>query len=94
MTEERSRLDVAAAWFVRACSLLVAVLWGLGIRNHGWSRDFRSFSGLSGIIGATMLCLLSFTFVTTGRTKKVVAVATIVLALWIVVFSAAGLLFP
>ena len=94
MTEERSRLDVAAAWFVRACSLIVAVIWGLGILNRGWSRDFRSFRSLTGILGATMLCLLSFTFVTAGRTKRVVAVGTIILALWVLVFSAAALLFP
>jgi len=41
-----------------------------------------------------MLLVMSFIFVTTGRTKRIIAGATIVLGLWVMVFSLAMLVLP
>ena len=84
----------ASAWFLRAASLVVVVCWVLRIMHSGWSKDFRSFGSATGIIGAAMLCLLSFTLTTTGRAKTVFAIGTIILALCVVLLATAGLIFP
>jgi len=88
------RSSLATAWFVRASSVVVVVFWVLGIINHGWSNDLCSFRSLTGIIGAAMLCLLSFIPVTSGKAKKIFAIGTIILAMGVIALSVAGLLLP
>ena len=94
MSDGISRSCIATAWFVRACSLIVLILWVLTLRLRGWSIDLRSFGSMLGLVGAAMLCLLSFTLVTTGRSKTIFAIGTVILAIGVIALSAPGLLFP
>lgn len=54
MAKDMPRYTIAASWFVRACSLVVLVIWGLTIKHSGLSKDFRSFGSATGVLGAVM----------------------------------------
>ena len=91
---EVSKWILATTWFIRACALIVLVVSLPRIMHEGWPHDLRSCGGVMGIVQATMLFVMSFLYATTGRTKVVIAAVTIVLALWVIVFSAASLILP
>ena len=82
------------AWFVRITGILILVASTAGIIQAGWPHSLRTCGSLSGIFGATMLLVMSFLYTTTGRAKIIVAAATIVLGLWVIVFSVAVLVLP
>ena len=94
MADRISRSAIAMAWFVRACSLFVLILWVLALRLRGWSIDLRSFGSLTGLIGAAMLCLSSFTLVTTGKAKTIFAIGTLILAMGVIALSLPGIWLP
>lgn len=83
-------ITFATVWFLRVGSLVVLGLWIFGITRSG----FHSFRNSTGIIAAGMLFLLSFTFETTGKTKKLIGIGMLVLATSLMLVSAATLIFP
>jgi len=90
----KAKLLRKVSWFIRICGVLSLLTAMPRIMQDGWPHSLRTCGGLSGIVGATMLLVMSFIFVTTGRTKIIIAGATIVLGLWVIVFSVARLVLP
>lgn len=82
------------SWFIRVCGVLALFAAMPRIIHEGWPHSVRTCGSLSGIFNASLMLVLSFLFVTTGKTKLVIAGATIILATWLVVFSAAMLVLP
>jgi hypothetical protein len=82
------------AWFLRICGVLALLVAIPRITHEGWPHSLRGSGGLAGLFNGTMLLVMSFLYVTTGRTKMFVACATIVLGVWVMVFSAAMLVLP
>ena len=83
-------ITFATVWFLRVAGLVVLGLGIFGITRSG----FHSFRNATGIIAAGMLFLLSFNFEKTGKTKKLVAIGVLILALSLMLVSAAALIFP
>jgi hypothetical protein len=82
------------AWFIRVCGVLVLIAAMPRIMHEGWPHRVLACGSLAGIFNAILLFVMSFLYVTFGRTKLVVSVATMVLGLWVIVFSAAMLVLP
>lgn len=82
------------AWFIRICGLLVLTAATPRIMHEGWPHSVLACGSLAGIFNAILLFVMSFLYVTFGRTKMIVAVATIVLGAWVIVFSATMLVLP
>lgn len=78
------------ARFIRICGVLVLVAAMPRIMHEGWPHS----GSLAGIFNAALLFVMSFLYVTFGRTKLIIAGATIVLGLWVMVFSLAMLVLP
>jgi hypothetical protein len=82
------------AWFIRACGLIVLAISVARIMHEGWPHSLRPSGSLMGLVQASMLFVMSFLFVTTGRTKTIIAGVTIVLAVCVMGFSAAWFVLP
>jgi hypothetical protein len=70
----------ALAWFLRAASLIVVVVSLLDVARHGWSWDFTAEHGPKGILMAAALFTMSFGYTRTGKPRRAIAVAFILLA--------------
>lgn len=82
------------SWFLRISGVLVLLMSMPRILHEGWPHSLSTCGSLAGFFQATMLFVMSFLFVATGRTKITVAAATIVLGVWVIVFSVAMLVLP
>jgi hypothetical protein len=49
----------------------------------------KACGSLSGLFGGSMLLVMSFIYVSEGRTKIIVSVASIILGMWVMLFSLA-----
>ncbi len=82
------------AWFIRVCGLLVLAAAIPRTMHEGWSEGVLTCGCLAGVFHAGWLFVMSFLYVTFGRTKLLIAGATLVLGLSAIVFSAAMLILP
>jgi len=82
------------AWFVRICGVLIVVASTAGIIQAGWPHSLHASGSLLGLLNGTLLFVVSFIFVTTGRTRNIMTAATIVLGVAVMVFSLAKLGLP
>jgi hypothetical protein len=89
-----TKLLVKVSWFIRLCAVLVLAIAAAELVHDGWPHSLRACGSLSGLFGGTMLLVMSFLYVTAGRTKIIVSVATIVLGAWVMLFSLAMLVMP
>jgi hypothetical protein len=94
VADDKANLLRKMSWFIRVCGVLALFAAMPRIMHEGWPHSLRTCGSLSGIFGATMLFVLSFLFVTTGRTKLIIAGTTILLAVWVMAFSVAMLVVP
>ena len=82
------------AWFLRITGVLILVVSTLAIIQTGWPHSLRGSGNLLGLCNGTLLFVLSFLYVTTGRTRIIVSVLTFVLGTAVLAFSAARLWLP
>ena len=82
------------AWFVRICGVLIVVASTAGIIQAGWPHSLHASGSLLGLLNGTLLFVVSFIFVTTGRTRNIMTATTIVLGVAVMVFSLAKLGLP
>ncbi len=88
------KLLVKVSWFIRFCAVLVLAVAVVGLVRDGWPHSLKACGSLSSLFGGTMLMVMSFIYVTDGRTKIIVSVATILLGAWVMLFSLAMLIVP
>jgi hypothetical protein len=84
-------LLVKVSRFVRLCGALVLALAIARLVHEGWPHSLKTCGSLSGLFTGTMLLVMSFDYITGGRTKIIVSVATIILGAWVMLFSLATL---
>jgi hypothetical protein len=82
------------AWFLRITGVLILVASTLAIIQAGWPHSLRASGNLLGLVNGTVLLVMSFHYVTTGRTRTVVSAMTIVLGVLVMAFSLAKLWLP
>ena len=82
------------SWFLRICGVLVLVVAIPKIMHEGWPPSLRPSGSLMSLVQASMLFVMSFLYTTSGRTKLIITGVTIVLAVWVMVFSAAWFVLP
>jgi hypothetical protein len=82
------------AWFLRITGVLILVTSTAGILQSGWPHNLRTSGNLLGLVNGTMLFVMSFLYVTTGRTRSIVSAATIILGVSVMAFSLAKLWLP
>jgi hypothetical protein len=82
------------AWFIRITGVLILLTSTAAIIQAGWPHSLRASGSLLDLFNGTLLFVVSFLFVTTGRTKIIVSAVTIVLGVWVMVFSLAKLGLP
>jgi len=85
------RWRVPSEWFIRACSVVTLAFWALSATYIGWPKDADFFGRQTGLVNGITLFVVSFTFVTTGRTWVVSVLASVVLAMFVIFFAAANL---
>lgn len=94
VTAGKANLFKRVSWFIRICGVTALFAAMPRFLHEGWPHSLRTCGSLSGIFNGTMLFVMSFLFVTAGRTKVIIAGATIALCLWVIVFSVAILVLP
>jgi hypothetical protein len=85
------KLLVKVSWFIRLCAVPAVAIAVAGLVHDGWPHTLRGCGSLSSLFNGTMLLVMSFIYVTSGRTKTIVSVATFVLGAWVMFFSLAML---
>ena len=88
------KLLVKVSWFIRFCAVSVLGIAVVGLVRNGWPHNLKACGSLQSLFGGTMLMVMSFLYVTSGRTKLILAVATIILGASIMIFSLAMLIVP
>jgi hypothetical protein len=81
------------AWFIRITAVLILLTSTAGIIQAGWLHSLRGGS-VAGLFNGTPLFVMSFRYVTTGKTRRILSAVTIVLAVGVMVFSLAMLGLP
>ena len=87
-----TKLLVKVSWFIRLCAVPVLAIAIAGVVHEGWPHSLKRCGSLSGLFNGTMLLVMSFMYVTSGRTRFIVSVATIVLGTWVTLLSIAMLI--
>ena len=82
------------AWFLRITGVLILVISTAGIIQAGWPHSLRASVNIQGLLGGVTLFVMSFLYVTTGRTRNIISAATIVLGVSVMVFALARLGLP
>lgn len=82
------------AWFVRITGVLILIASTAGMIQAGWPHSLRGSGNVLGLMNGTLLFVLSFLYVTKGRTRIILTAATIVLAVSVMAFSLAKLGLP
>lgn len=92
--DRKANLLRKLSWFLRICGVLALVVSMPRIMHEGWPPSLRASGGLMGLVQASMLFVMSFLYVTSGRTKLIIAAVTIVLAVCVMGFAAAWFVLP
>jgi hypothetical protein len=82
------------AWSLRITAVLVLLVTLATIIGAGWPHSLQTCGRLSGFFQAAMLFVISFLYVTNGKTKIIVSVTTIALGLGVMVFATGMLILP
>ncbi len=82
------------AWFVRITGVLILIVSTAGMIQAGWPHGLRDSGNVLGLMNGALLFVMSFLYVTTGRSRIILTAATIVLAMSVMVFSLAKLGLP
>ncbi len=88
------KLLVKVSWFIRLCAVPVVAIAIVRLVHDGWPHSLKTCGSLSGLFNGTMPLVMSFIHVTSGRTKIIVSVATIIFGMWVMFFSLAKLIVP
>jgi hypothetical protein len=89
-----TKLLVKVSWFIRLCAVLVLAITVARLVHEGWPHSLKGCGSLTGLFAGTMLLVMSFNHMLKGRAKIAVAVVTIILGLWVILFSLAMLVLP
>jgi hypothetical protein len=84
LAETGSKSNVKIVWFLRITGALIVIACIAAFSRVGWPRSWREVGRLEGLVCGMLLFVMSFTYVTTGRKRNIVAVIRGVLTIAVV----------